>query len=251
MELHQARRQINQMAVHQSLRLILFLFHLSELSPLFFVNFRLRNRVAEVIYVPNGFPVVFNYDVTSFKACFFCRRIVLNITHQDTLCNRNIKWFCQSGIDVLDNNPEPPRTTLPFFYKVFHNNFYHIDGDRESDSLITTASGKYSGVYTNDFTFDINKGPPLLPGLMAASVWIMSSYAATPTFALPVALITPMETVCDRPKGFPIAMAHCPARIVSESPNFAEGRFFPSILQRQCLFEDQCRLPSIKFPFIS
>ena len=41
----------------------------------------------------------------------------------------------------------------------------------------------------------LTSAPPELPGLMAASVWMKSSYSANPTFARPVALTMPAVTV--------------------------------------------------------
>jgi hypothetical protein len=64
-------------------------------------------------------------------------------------------------------------------------------------------------------------GPPELPGLMEASVWMKFSYVATPTSERPVALITPTVTVWSSPKGLPMAMAHSPTRSASEFPRVA------------------------------
>ncbi len=82
-------------------------------------------------------------------------------------------------------------------------------------------------------------GPPEFPGLMAASVWIMSLYTAPVSGSASTsrwsALTTPAVTVGCRsfsryPNGFPIAMAHSPIITSSESPNFATGSLSPSIL---------------------
>ena len=64
-------------------------------------------------------------------------------------------------------------------------------------------------------------GPPELPGLMEASVWMKFSYVAMPTSERPVALMTPTVTVWSSPKGFPMAMAHSPTRSASELPSAA------------------------------
>ncbi len=65
-------------------------------------------------------------------------------------------------------------------------------------------------------------GPPLLPGLIAASV------CTNPTINLPVltsierstALTTPTVTECESPKGFPIAITFWPTLISLESAHF-------------------------------
>ena len=41
----------------------------------------------------------------------------------------------------------------------------------------------------------LTRGPPELPGLIEASVWMKFSYVAIPTSARPVALTTPTVTV--------------------------------------------------------
>src|SRR5437773_2470640 len=64
-------------------------------------------------------------------------------------------------------------------------------------------------------------GPPELPGLIDASVWMKFSYVVVPTSDRPVALTTPTVTVWSSPNGLPIAIAHSPTRSLSESPSAA------------------------------
>ena len=47
--------------------------------------------------------------------------------------------------------------------------------------------------------------PPELPGLIAASVWMKSSYCVMPIRPRPSALTIPKVTVEFNPNGFPIA----------------------------------------------
>src|SRR2546428_9722147 len=61
---------------------------------------------------------------------------------------------------------------------------------------------------------EFTSGPPELPGLSAASVWITSSIKR-PDCARserPSALTTPAVTVAWKPNGLPIAIASCPDR---------------------------------------
>ncbi len=83
-------------------------------------------------------------------------------------------------------------------------------------------------------------GPPELPGLIDASVWIMSTYApppsAWPIRLRPVALITPAVTLGSvlpsrNPYGLPIAIAHSPMMMSSELPSGATGRLLRVDLQ--------------------
>ena len=66
-------------------------------------------------------------------------------------------------------------------------------------------------------------GPPELPGLIEASVWMKFSYVVTPTRVRAVAEMIPTVTVRSRPNGLPMAMAHWPTRRWSESPSSAAG----------------------------
>jgi len=75
------------------------------------------------------------------------------------------------------------------------------------------------------------RGPPLFPGLMAASVCKKPSKLTSPAWILLfLAEITPTVTVCSSPKGFPMATTHSPTSKRSESPKFNTGSFFASIL---------------------
>src|SRR5213593_1139573 len=65
-------------------------------------------------------------------------------------------------------------------------------------------------------------GPPLLPGLIEASVWMKSSYGPSP-ITRPVALTMPVVTVCSRPNGLPIAMTGSPTFSAADAP----GEFAP------------------------
>ena len=66
--------------------------------------------------------------------------------------------------------------------------------------------------------FMLNRGPPELPRLMAASVWMKSSYGPW-RMSRPRALTMPAVTEPPRPKGLPMASTTSPTRPVSLSPN--------------------------------
>ena len=69
-----------------------------------------------------------------------------------------------------------------------------------------------------------SRGPPELPGLMAASVCSMSMVRPSVTGKGRLsALTTPTLTVWDSPNGLPMAMTQSPGCICAESPNLASG----------------------------
>ncbi len=70
---------------------------------------------------------------------------------------------------------------------------------------------------------DDTSGPPELPGLSAASVWITSSMVRplTERIERPSADTTPAVTVDSKPSGLPIATTSWPRRKVLELPSEA------------------------------
>jgi len=75
---------------------------------------------------------------------------------------------------------------------------------------------------------ELTSGPPELPGLSAASVW-MTSPIRRPFWARserPTALTMPAVTVDSKPSGLPMAMAICPGLILLELPSRAAGSRF-------------------------
>ncbi|OGT96272.1 MAG: hypothetical protein A3I79_00700 [Gemmatimonadetes bacterium RIFCSPLOWO2_02_FULL_71_11] len=79
-------------------------------------------------------------------------------------------------------------------------------------------------------------GPPELPGLIAASVWMKSwiAYRAfsstSPSSRRPLALMMPAVTVKVKPSGLPTASTQSPIRTWSELPKTIVGRLAASIL---------------------
>ena len=79
----------------------------------------------------------------------------------------------------------------------------------------------------------LTSGPPELPGLIDASVWIMSKYADAPspraTRLRPTPLITPAVTLGSelpsmKPYGLPIAIAHSPTSRLSRVAERRDGK---------------------------
>ncbi len=77
-------------------------------------------------------------------------------------------------------------------------------------------------------------GPPELPGLMAASVWMKRWNWARSMLPAPgssmarfLAETMPAETVWERPKGLPMARTQSPTCALSELPILMVGRVRP------------------------
>ena len=95
-------------------------------------------------------------------------------------------------------------------------------------------------VIPTTWPLESNNGPPELPGLMAASIWMALVYTGEPPWSWPrpgcwepspsslfswrvttgrsKAETIPVVTVEDRPSGLPIAMTPCPVASLEESP---------------------------------
>ena len=65
-----------------------------------------------------------------------------------------------------------------------------------------------------------NIGPPELPWLIEASVWMKRSYAPPCPVTRLIAEMIPAVTVPPRPKGSPIASTQSPTRALLLSPHF-------------------------------
>ena len=94
-------------------------------------------------------------------------------------------------------------------------------GDGESHPLVAAAVGLDRRVDPDDLAPEVDQaGPPEFPGLIAASVWIRSSYRAMP-IPRPLPLTIPAVTVPESPNGWPTARTQSPVSRASESPQSA------------------------------
>src|SRR5436190_1212715 len=133
-----------------------------------------------------------------------------------------LKLFARSVVTRWIVTPRYPRTTWPEAASCVRTGLARLMGiakpipteppDRETiAALIPTA-----------WPWALMSGPPLLPGLMDASVWMKSSYGPSP-ITRPVALTMPVVTVCSSPKGLPIAITGSPTWSREESPRGTTG----------------------------
>ena len=81
----------------------------------------------------------------------------------------------------------------------------------------------------------LTRGPPELPGLMEASVWMKSVYVRSfsPRTLRPRADTTPAVTVLDSPNGLPMATMVSPIIRSDEEPNRIAGRGAPGFRTRR------------------
>jgi hypothetical protein len=77
----------------------------------------------------------------------------------------------------------------------------------------------------------LTSGPPELPKLIAASVWMkFSKEASLIPSDRPLALTTPVVTVLSRFSGLPMTMVQSPTRTASLSPSSRNLRFSPALI---------------------
>ncbi len=77
-----------------------------------------------------------------------------------------------------------------------------------------------------------SSGPPLLPGLMAASVWIIPSSRSSSVCSLRLSELTmPVVSVPSKPNGLPMASTFCPTTSASESPSRTVGSLRPASIR--------------------
>ena len=84
-----------------------------------------------------------------------------------------------------------------------------IDWNREADALVTAVAGSDGCVDADYFAVELTNGPPLLPGLIAASVWI-SRPRRILSIPRPLPLMIPALTVASSSNGLPMAITQSP-----------------------------------------
>ena len=92
-----------------------------------------------------------------------------------------------------------------------------VGGDREADAFVAAGVALDLGVDADDLALRVSSGPPELPWLIAASVWIESLMVnfVLPSIARWSALTMPPVTVSSSPKGLPIATTPSPTDAAS------------------------------------
>ena len=121
--------------------------------------------------------------------------------------------------------PSQGRTTLPFF-EIWSMILLMVSEGIANPT--PWANGIIAVLMPMTLPSRSASGPPLLPGLMAASVCTRPSRTkSVPGSGRPSALMTPMDTVGapGSPRALPIARTNWPTLRDSESPSAAEGRF--------------------------
>ena len=124
--------------------------------------------------------------------------------------------------------PSHPRRTFPYCTRSFMICFAIFTGTAKP---IPCAKGTMAVLIPTTLPFRSMRGPPLFPGLIAASVWRNpSKFTFSAWMLLFFAEMTPTVTVCSSPYGLPIATTHSPTSDLSESPISRTGRLVPSTL---------------------
>src|SRR5438034_4951320 len=105
--------------------------------------------------------------------------------------------------------PSQPRVTLPLSLSWVTTDLAKSIGMAKPMPMLPPLWLKIAELIPTTSPFRLSSGPPELPGLIEASVWMKSSYGPAP-ITRPLALTMPAVTVCSRPKGLPMAMTQSP-----------------------------------------
>ena len=132
------------------------------------------------------------------------------------------RWRERSGRDgdVLAGDTDVAAPHAPVTDQARRDETSGVAGDGEAAALRRQDD---RGVDADHLAARVTSGPPELPGLSAASVWMMSSISRPERARSerPSALTTPAVTVAGSRSGLPIAMAIWPTRMARESPSLA------------------------------
>ena len=107
-------------------------------------------------------------------------------------------------------NPEIAANDPPLLQQALERRANRVGRNGEPDALRAAASRNNRGINADDFAPQIDSGPPLLPGLIAALVCRKSPKPST-RFGRPFELMIPSVTVSSNPNGFPMARTKSPA----------------------------------------
>ena len=108
------------------------------------------------------------------------------------------RLWASSGESGCSDTPIQPRTTLPLSTSWSTTRFTMLIG---MANPIPCPAATIAVLIPMTSPFRFTSGPPELPGLMEASVWMKFSYVAMPTSERPVALMTPDGDGLVQPEG--------------------------------------------------
>src|SRR5438093_4695851 len=132
------------------------------------------------------------------------------------------KERARSGVTDWTATPIQPRTTLPCSRIWSTTQRTSAIGTANPMPTLPPAGLTMAALMPTTRPSWSTSGPPELPGLIDASVWMKSSYGPAPR-KRPFALTMPAVAVCVRPNGLPIASTQSPTLRLSESPSGSVG----------------------------
>ena len=125
----------------------------------------------------------------------------------------------------LPSMPNSPRRTSPYSAIWSTRFFIILAGMAKPMPTLPPFGPNIAVLIPTNSPWRFTNAPPEFPRLIAASVWMKSSYPPMFKPERPSALTMPDVTVWDNPNGFPIATTKSPTRSASES---ASGNAFKS-----------------------
>ena len=121
-------------------------------------------------------PAVELYDyVAALDAGLGRWRTTFDIGHQRALCLRKAEGLGEIRRDFLDLDTQPSANHAALALELLHHALGQIDRNREADTGAGAGAAVNRGVDSDHVALVSNNGPPELPGLIEASVWMKSS----------------------------------------------------------------------------
>ncbi len=131
-------------------------------------------------------------------------------------------WMCSRCATLSGNSstPMPGLVTLPFSMSWVTTFLMTSTGMANPIPALAPLGLKIAVFIPMRRPRESRSGPPELPGLIEASVWMTSAIVrcVSDLISRPSALTTPVVRVWSRPKGLPMARTVCPTRTSCDVP---------------------------------
>ena len=126
------------------------------------------HQAGQFIHFVDGVAVEFGDDVTPLNTGLRRRRVGIDLGHQGSLGLGHPEGLGQFRGDDLHLDPDHAPDHLALFLQLRDHRLGHVAGDGKADAL---PPAMMAVLMPTTSPLRLSRGPPLLPGLMEASVW--------------------------------------------------------------------------------